>query len=278
MVTFWRSVKRSGVSVMRPSCHRAEATPERVDSLTCVDQHTRGAHHVQRIGTSKLFVEPPVRFLGPFVIRADTHIGAFTEIGREVEVQAASLGRYCEIGPGSLLGATGHPLTWLSVSSFQYKNASWGWHPSADQNEALDPEEGGRQSFRSVGADQASIGNDVWIGANVVVLRGVTIGDGAIIAANAVVTHDVPPYSIAGGVPAKVIRPRVDDALRDELLALRWWRFSPNQLSGIAYDDPSSAVAQLGPRIDAGLEPYGPGFVEIAKPSPKPRKKRRFFG
>jgi acetyltransferase-like isoleucine patch superfamily enzyme len=245
-----------------------------------VDQHIRGAGHVQRVGASRLFVEPPVRFLGPFVIRADTHIGAYSEFGREVEVQAATIGRYCEIGPGSLLGATGHPMTWLSVSAFQYKSAAWGWHPSADQNEVIDPEAGGRQSFRSVAGDRATIGNDVWIGANVVVLRGVTIGDGSIIAANAVVTKDIPPYSIAGGMPAKVIRPRVSDDLRDELQDLQWWRFSPNQLSGIPYDDPNEAARQLRPRVDAGLEPYAPGFVEILRPSPAqkpaPRRFRRF--
>ncbi|AWB90885.1 CatB-related O-acetyltransferase [Aeromicrobium chenweiae] len=242
-------------------------------------EHIRGAQHVQRVGRSRLFVEPPVRFLGPFVIRADTRIGAFTEFGREVEVQAATLGRYCEIGPGSLLGATGHPTSWLSVSAFQYKKATWGWHPSADSTEVVDPAAGGRQSFRSVGGDLSVIGNDVWLGANVVVLRGVTIGHGSIIAANAVVTHDIPPYSIAAGLPAKVIRSRVDDDLRAELLDLQWWQHSPNQLSGIPYDDPAAAVAQLRTRIAGGLESYDPGFVEIPKPADPapPRRRFRFF-
>lgn len=241
-----------------------------------MDEHIRGAGHVQRIGSSRLLVEPPVRFLGAFVLRADTHIGAFTEFGREVEAQAVAIGRYCEIGPGSLLGATGHPTTWLSVSAFQYKKATWGWHPAADAVDVVDPEAGGRQSFRSVAGDVATIGNDVWIGANVVVLRGVTIGDGCIIAANAVVTRDIPPYSIAGGIPAKVIRPRLADELREDLQELQWWRFSPNQLSGIPFDDPVEAVRQLRQRTSTGLEPYDPGFVEIPKPVPAPGPKRRF--
>ena len=239
-----------------------------------MDQHVRGEHHVQRIGKSRLFVEPPVRFLGPFVIRSDTYIGAYSEFGREVEVQAARLGRYCEVGPGCLIGATGHPTTWLSVNAFQYKSAAWGWHPSADHNEVIDPEAGGRPSFRG---ETAIIGNDVWIGANVVVLRGVTIGDGAVIAANAVVTHDIAPYTIAGGIPAKPLRPRVPDEMRDEHLALQWWRFSPNQLTGVPYDDPAAALEQLRPRIEAGLEPYDPGFVEIRKQPAAPKRRRRFF-
>jgi acetyltransferase-like isoleucine patch superfamily enzyme len=233
-----------------------------------VEQHTRGSKHVQRVGNSRLFVEPPVRFIGAFVMRADTHIGAFTEFGREIEVQSGSVGRYSELGPGSMIGATGHPTTWMSVSAFQYKKSTWGWHPTADDVDVIDPEAGGRQSFRSVGPDQARIGNDVWLGANVVVLRGVTIGDGCIVAANAVVTKDLPPYSIAAGLPAKVIRSRVPDAgLREELLDLAWWRFTPNQLSGVQFDDPATAAKQIRQRIDAGLEPYEPGFTELAKPA-----------
>jgi acetyltransferase-like isoleucine patch superfamily enzyme len=240
-----------------------------------VVEHIRGAQHVRRVGTSRLLVEPPVRLLGDLLIRSDTRVGCFTEIGQHVEVQAADLGRYCEIGNNTTVGATGHPLTWTSVSSFQYKKATWGWHPSASESQVIDPEAGGRQSFRSVGPDRASIGNDVWLGAGVVVLRGVTIGDGCIVAANAVVTKDLPPYTICGGLPAKVIRSRLPDELRDELADLRWWRYSPNQLAGIPFDDPAAAVAALRPRIEAGLEPYDPELVEVAKPQPSGR--RRFL-
>lgn len=67
------------------------------------------------------------------------------------------------------------------------------------------------------------IGNDVWIGANAIILQGVTIGDGAIIAAGAVVTKDVPPYAIVGGVPAKVIKYRFSDEVILKLLQIKWW-------------------------------------------------------
>lgn len=217
-----------------------------------------------------------MRILGSLLIRSDTRVGCFTEFGQQSEAQAADVGRYCEIGNNSTLGATGHPLTWMSVSAFQYKAAAWGWHPSASESEIIDPEADGRQSFRSIGPDRAWIGNDVWLGAGVVVLRGVTIGNGCIVAANAVVTRDLPPYTICGGLPARVIRPRLPDELRDELLDLQWWGYSPNQLAGIPFDDPAAAVAALRPRIEAGLEPYEPGFVEIPKPA-APAKRRRFL-
>ena len=67
------------------------------------------------------------------------------------------------------------------------------------------------------------IGNDVWIGYEAVILSGVTIGDGAIIGTHAVVTKDVPPYTIVGGVPAKPIRKRFNDKTIARLLELKWW-------------------------------------------------------
>ena len=67
------------------------------------------------------------------------------------------------------------------------------------------------------------VGNDVWIGYEAVILAGVTIGDGAVVAARSVVTRDVPPYTIVGGVPAKPIRKRFDEETVHRLLELRWW-------------------------------------------------------
>ncbi len=234
-----------------------------------MSEHARGAQHVQRVGSSRLLVEPPVRLLGRLLIRSETRVGCFTELGQHVESQHADVGRYCEIGNNSTIGATGHPMTWLGVSSFQYKKAVHGWHPAAAESVVIDPESGGRQSFRHVGRDRAWIGNDVWLGAGVVVLRGVTIGDGCVVAANAVVTHDLPPFTVCGGLPARVIRPRFPDDLRDELLDLRWWRFSPNDLAGVPFDDPAAAATEVRRRVDAGLEPYDPGFHEVLKPQKK---------
>lgn len=74
------------------------------------------------------------------------------------------------------------------------------------------------------------IGNDVWIGFEAVILSGVTIGDGAIIGTRAVVTKDVPPYTIVGGIPAKPIRKRFSDSVISELLKLQWWDWSENRI------------------------------------------------
>ena len=73
--------------------------------------------------------------------------------------------------------------------------------------------------------------NDVWIGYEAVILAGVTIGDGAIIGARAVVTKDVPPYTIVGGVPAKQIRKRFNEETIDTLLKFKWWDWSKERIS-----------------------------------------------
>ncbi len=75
------------------------------------------------------------------------------------------------------------------------------------------------------------VGNDVWIGYEAVILAGVTIGDGAIIGARAVVTKDVPPYTIVGGVPAKPIRKRFNEEMIDTLLKLKWWDWSKERIA-----------------------------------------------
>ena len=74
------------------------------------------------------------------------------------------------------------------------------------------------------------IGNDVWIGYEAVILSGVTVGDGAIIGARAVVTKDVPPYAIVGGIPARYIRRRVDEKTVTKLMELKWWEWSDEKI------------------------------------------------
>ena len=75
------------------------------------------------------------------------------------------------------------------------------------------------------------IGNDVWMGRNTTVMDGVTIGDGAVIATGAIVTKDIPPYAIAGGIPAKVIKYRFSPELINRLLEIKWWNFSDEQIT-----------------------------------------------
>jgi len=89
--------------------------------------------------------------------------------------------------------------------------------------------------FNGVGHPQTkgdvTIGNDVWIGTHVTIMSGITIGDGACIANNSVVTKDVPPYTIVGGNPAKVIKQRFDDETISQLLELKWWNLDDHYVN-----------------------------------------------
>lgn len=138
------------------------------------------------------------------------------------------VGNYCVIATNAFLGASLHPTNWLSVHNFQYG--------------ANTPLKNPKPFIQS---KHTTIGNDVWIGANVVVTTGVNIGDGAIIAAGAVVTKDVPPYAIVGGVPAKIIKYRFDEPTIKELLELQWWDLEPEQLDGVDFDDIHKAIKQV---------------------------------
>lgn len=209
----------------------------------------RARRNLRHQRVSRVTVEAPVWFMAPTVSKSALEIGAFSYFVGGVIDACRSIGRYCSIAAGVRIGEPEHPTDWLATSPFQYDADRFGWHSSAAGADVL--------PARGFNAPPVVIGNDVWIGANAVLLRGVTVGDGAVVASGAVVTRDVPPYAIVGGVPARVIRYRFDEELVAELLELQWWRFSPTQLSGLRFDDPRSALAELRRRIEEdGLEPY----------------------
>ena len=130
------------------------------------------------------------------------------------------IGKFCSIACGAkfLFTSANHAMRPLSTYTFPIFFEEWG----------LDVSE-----IRSAWDNKGDIvvGNDVWIGYEAVILSGVTIGDGAIVGARAVVTRDVPPYTIVGGVPAKPIRKRFDDETIEKLLRLRWWDWDERAIS-----------------------------------------------
>ena len=211
-------------------------------------------------------IEPPVRFGKNFQFYTSSRVGAFTYFYSGQAVHCDSIGRYCSIAGGVRIGDHEHPTDWLSTSPFQYNPERFEFSDAANLGSAL-TEENHNHAFRG---EAATIGNDVWIGSRVTILRNVTIGDGAVVASAAVVTKDVPPYAIVGGVPAKVIRYRFDEATIRELLDIAWWRFSPNQLAGVPFDDIGVAIKEIRRRIDAGMTPYTPELIEVTKPVPPP--------
>lgn len=122
------------------------------------------------------------------------------------------IGKFCSIACGAkfLFNCANHSLRSLSTYTFPLFYDEWELD-KADVASAWDNK------------GDIVIGNDVWIGFEAVIMAGVHIGNGAIIGARAVVTKDVAPYTIVGGVPARAIRKRFDDATISRLESLRWW-------------------------------------------------------
>jgi acetyltransferase-like isoleucine patch superfamily enzyme len=143
----------------------------------------------------------------------------------------AAVGRYCSLNDASYLmtGGNHHP-EYVSTSLLH-------WAVGA-----------GPQVADSKGP--ITIGNDVWSGFASIVMAGVTVGDGAIIGAGAVVTQDVPPYAIVGGVPARIISYRFDEPTRAALLRIRWWEWSSDKVRAHVDQLSSPAVAEFVSRHD----------------------------
>lgn len=109
------------------------------------------------------------------------------------------------------------------------------------------------------------IGNDVWIGNSVMIKRGITIGDGAILAAQSVVTKDVPPYAIVGGNPAKIIRYRFSDEIVEKLKALQWWKYNYADLPKVDPQDVVRFIDVTEDMIASGqIKDFNPGKYNVA--------------
>jgi acetyltransferase-like isoleucine patch superfamily enzyme len=182
-----------------------------------------------------------VQFDGPamfdrFAIVKLATIGRYTAAGQMFRCIEARLGAYCSIGDNVLINAGLHPANWLSTHGFQWARQSWDWAEEMAEPARL-------PAFRT--RRPVVIGHDVWIGANVVVLPGVRVGNGAILGGGAVVTRDVADYTVVAGVPARPIRKRFSEDTIARLLRLRWWDFSTRLLNDLPFDDVDACLDRL---------------------------------
>lgn len=142
-------------------------------------------------------------------VRGNVSIGRWTYVEPFTFVNGAEVGSFCAIGRNVAIGGFQHPYRYPTISPRVYREILGTKYD--------DP------------ARPIRIGNDVWIGEKAIVLEG-GIGDGAVIAAGAVVTGDVEPYSIVAGVPARIIGRRFDDSEVERLLKLKWWDWSDEEI------------------------------------------------
>jgi len=184
---------------------------------------------------------PPVRlsevpFLheGARVVRS--RIGSWTEIGRntliedstigdytyddgDVTIACSQVGRYCSIANRVRINPGNHPRDRVTQHHLTYRRVQFGLDTTDDET-----------FFAWRRAHPCLIGHDVWIGHAAVILPGVTIGTGAVVGAGAVVTHDVEPYLVVAGVPARPIRYRFRKDVIERILETRWWEWTRPQL------------------------------------------------
>lgn len=132
------------------------------------------------------------------------------------------IGKFCQIASGTkfIMGPANHRLDSITTYPFNVFGGLW---------QENTPDHMSQLPFKG----DIVIGNDVWIGRESVIMPGVKIGDGAIIAAYSIVTKDVEPYSVVGGNPAKFIKKRFNDELIDLLLQFKWWDLKPDELVNI---------------------------------------------
>lgn len=135
-----------------------------------------------------------------------SNIGSYTFIGKCCNITKTDIGNYVSIANNVSIGQGEHNLYAFSTSSIFYENP-----------------------YQELTKGTCLIGHDVWIGVDAIVLRGVSVGIGAVVAANAVVTRDVPPYAVVAGVPARVIKYRFSDDKIEELIKSEWWLLKPEQ-------------------------------------------------
>ena len=133
------------------------------------------------------------------ILNKSVKVGDYTSINNNTIIECGSIGNFCSIGVDCIIGAGKHAINYITTSQLLYGDRYNGYDAPP------------------------IIGNDVWIGSRSIIMQGVNVADGSIIGAGAVVTKDVPPYAIVGGVPAHIIKYRFSPNMIDRLLNQRLW-------------------------------------------------------
>lgn len=145
----------------------------------------------------------------------NSYFGDYSYCDRYADIANAQIGKFANIAAFARIGATDHPLHTAACHHFLYRSDDYWDNAGRDED-----------FFAHRRSRTAHIGHDTWIGAGAMIKPEVALGDGAVVAAGAVVTKDVDPYTIVAGTPAKVLRVRQPPEIAERLIALAWWDWS----------------------------------------------------
>ena len=164
----------------------------------------------------------------------NTSFGRYSYCSYNCKIVNAEIGAFCSISDHVYIGGEEHPMDWVSTSPV-FQNVR---HSGPTKRFS---------KFDVPSVRQTIIGSDVWIGHGATIKQGVTIGHGAVVGSNALVTKNVPPYAIVGGVPAKVIKYRFDEATIEALLHTEWWALPDEEIQQYAHliQEPDKFIQQF---------------------------------
>ncbi|HEV7435986.1 MAG TPA: DapH/DapD/GlmU-related protein [Pseudorhizobium sp.] len=162
----------------------------------------------------------------------EAEIGDYSYVMQDGSVWCATIGKFVNIAAAVRINATNHPTWRATLHHFTYRAANY-WDDAEDEEEFFE----WRRNH------QVTIGHDVWVGHGATILPGISVGTGAVIGAGAVVSKDVAPYTIVGGVPAKLIRERFPKEIGERMEKLAWWDWDHRKLRA-ALDDFRALTAE----------------------------------
>lgn len=163
--------------------------------------------------------------VGPRTQIIESVLGDYSYITGDCQVAYAEIGKFCSIASHVRINPGNHPLWRATLHHFSYRSVAY---------QLGDNDDDGFFEWRR--EHKVILGDDVWIGHGAIVLPGIRIGTGAAVGAGAVVTKDVPPFTIVAGVPASVIRRRVDPETEAALMRIRWWDWTHGELRAALND------------------------------------------